>query len=100
MLDTYLMDAPRRRWDPAAYEGSLAQAAVDRVYESIEGVSGTWPELLPATSQPGADQAPRPGRAARRRARVRVRAAGREDRRLLPPDGARDRSRRAASPAR
>jgi hypothetical protein len=46
-LDTYLMHAPRRPWDPAAYEGSLAQAAVERVYESIEGVSGTWPELLP-----------------------------------------------------
>ena len=47
-LDMYLMDAPRRRWDPAAFEGSLAQAAVDRVHESIEGVSGSWPELLPA----------------------------------------------------
>jgi hypothetical protein len=46
-LDNLLMQAPRRRWDPAAYEGSLAQAAVERVYESIEGVSGTWPELLP-----------------------------------------------------
>ena len=46
-LDMYLMDAPRRRWDPAAFEGSLAQAAVDRVHESIEGVSGSWPELLP-----------------------------------------------------
>ncbi len=46
-LDAYLMDAPRRRWDPAAYEGSLAQAAVERVHESIEGVSGSWPELLP-----------------------------------------------------
>ena len=47
-LDMYLMDAPRRRRDPAAFEGSLAQAAVDRVHESIEGVSGSWPELLPA----------------------------------------------------
>jgi hypothetical protein len=46
-LDTYLMDAPRRRWDPAAYEGSMAQLAVERVSESIDGVSGTWPELLP-----------------------------------------------------
>ena len=47
MLDLYLMDAPRRRWDPAAFEGSPAQAAVERVHESIEGVSGSWPELLP-----------------------------------------------------
>ena len=46
-LDTYLMTAPTRRWDPKAFEGSLAQRASDRVYESIEGVSGTWPELLP-----------------------------------------------------
>ena len=51
------MDGATRRWDPEAYEGSLAQSAVDRVYESIEGVSGTWPELLPAAAQPGADQA-------------------------------------------
>ena len=46
-LDTYLMTAPTRRWDPKAFEGSLAQRAFDRVHESIEGVSGTWPELLP-----------------------------------------------------
>ena len=42
------MTAPRRSWDPVAYEASPAKAAVDRVYESLEGVSGTWPELLPA----------------------------------------------------
>ena len=47
LIDTYLMTAPTRRWDPEAFEGSLAQLAVDRVYDSIEGVSGTWPELLP-----------------------------------------------------
>lgn len=46
-LDRYLMTAPTRRWDPEAFEGSLAQRAVERVYESIEGVSGAWPELLP-----------------------------------------------------
>lgn len=46
-LDRYLMTAPSRKWDPEAFEGSLAQRAVDRVYESIEGVSGTWPEILP-----------------------------------------------------
>lgn len=47
LLDSYLMQTPRRKWDPVAYEGSLAETAVNRVYESIEGVSGTWPELLP-----------------------------------------------------
>ena len=48
LIDHYLMTAPRRSWDPVAYEASPAKAAVDRVYESLEGVSGTWPELLPA----------------------------------------------------
>ena len=48
LIDSYLMTAPRRAWDPAAYESSLAKQAVDRVFESLEGVSGTWPELLPA----------------------------------------------------
>jgi hypothetical protein len=46
-IDSYLMTAPPRRWDPEAYEGSLAQQAVDRVYESIVAESGTWRELLP-----------------------------------------------------
>jgi len=46
-IDSYLMTAPTRRWDPEAFEGSLAQRAVERVYESIEGVSGAWPEVLP-----------------------------------------------------
>lgn len=47
-IDHYLMTAPRRAWDPDAYESSIAKVAVDRVYESIDGVSGSWPELLPA----------------------------------------------------
>ena len=47
LIDQYLMTAPRRPWDPVAYEDSLAKVAVDQVYESIEGVSGSWPELLP-----------------------------------------------------
>jgi hypothetical protein len=48
LIDRYLMTAPRRKWDPVAYEHSLAKVAVDQVLESMEGVSGTWPELLPA----------------------------------------------------
>ncbi|MEO7197948.1 MAG: hypothetical protein ABIZ50_05695 [Solirubrobacterales bacterium] len=47
MIDRYLMTAPRRTWDPAEYEHSLAKLAVDQVYESLEGASGSWPELLP-----------------------------------------------------
>ncbi len=47
LIDQYLMTAPRRAWDAEAYERSLAKVAVDRVLESREGVSGSWPELLP-----------------------------------------------------
>lgn len=46
-IDLYLMNAPRRAWDPAAYEASLTRQAVERVWESLEGVSGSWPQLLP-----------------------------------------------------
>ena len=46
-IDSYLMEAPRRQWDPIAYESSPARDAVERAYESIEGVSGSWPVLLP-----------------------------------------------------
>jgi hypothetical protein len=48
LIDQYLMTAPRRAWDPLAYEQSMAKRAVDQVFESREGVSGTWPELLPS----------------------------------------------------
>ena len=47
LIDRYLMTAPRRTWDPVAYESSIAKQAVDRAFDSLEGVSGTWPELLP-----------------------------------------------------
>lgn len=47
-IDSYLMTAPPRKWDPEAYEGSLAQQAVDRVYEAVVAESGSWPEILPA----------------------------------------------------
>jgi hypothetical protein len=48
LIDRYLMTAPRRAWDPDAYERSMAKVAVEQVFESMEGVSGTWPELLPS----------------------------------------------------
>ena len=47
LIDRYLMTAPRRAWDPEAFERSAAKVAVERIFESREGVSGTWPELLP-----------------------------------------------------
>ena len=89
-LDTFLMQAPRRRWDPAAYEGSLAQAAVERVYESIEGVSGTWPELLPQLRNRARIKRRDLVERLARSLGLRVGSGGREGRRLLPPDGARD----------
>jgi transcriptional regulator with XRE-family HTH domain len=46
-IDSYLMNAPRRAWDADAYAASAARQSVERVWESLEGVSGTWPELLP-----------------------------------------------------
>src|SRR5690349_3659915 len=48
LIDRYLMTAPRRAWDPVAYEQSMAKVAVEQVFESMGGVSGTWPELLPS----------------------------------------------------
>ena len=47
-LDAYLMTAPRRAWDAAAYESSPAHKAVERAYESLDTPAGTWAELLPA----------------------------------------------------
>lgn len=46
-IDSYLMSAPRRAWDADAYAASSARQSVERVWESLEGVSGAWPELLP-----------------------------------------------------
>lgn len=47
MIDSYLMNAPRRSWDPDAYAASPARESVERVWGSLQGVSGSWPELLP-----------------------------------------------------
>lgn len=47
-IDAYLDTAPDRAWDAAAYEQSAAKRAADRVFESIEGEAGSWPELLPS----------------------------------------------------
>jgi hypothetical protein len=43
-IEAFLEQAPRREWDPQAYEGSLAQRAIDAAERADEG----WPELLPA----------------------------------------------------
>jgi hypothetical protein len=46
-IDSYVMQAPRRAWDATAYASSPARESVERVWKSLEGVAGSWPELLP-----------------------------------------------------
>lgn len=46
-IDRYLMTAPRREWDAAAYEASQAGRIADRLWRSMDGASGEWPILLP-----------------------------------------------------
>jgi hypothetical protein len=46
-IDSYLMTAPRRAWDPAAYAESPARGVVERTWESLELSSEPLPELLP-----------------------------------------------------
>jgi hypothetical protein len=47
LIDAYLDRAPRAGFDAAAYAQSPARQLVDDLAESLEGVSGTWPVLLP-----------------------------------------------------
>ena len=47
LIDAYLARAPRRAWDPAAYEASSAETTVDRLERAMDGSSGLWPALLP-----------------------------------------------------
>ncbi|HEY3019714.1 MAG TPA: hypothetical protein VGJ32_05955 [Solirubrobacteraceae bacterium] len=47
LIDAYLERAPRRSFDAAAYAQSPARHLVDDLTESLEGVAGTWPVLLP-----------------------------------------------------
>src|SRR3954447_11180914 len=48
LMDAYLERAPGREWDPEAYAGSPAEQLVTSLSESLEGVSGSWPVLLPS----------------------------------------------------
>ena len=45
LIDVYLEQAPRRRFDPAALGAS--EALVDQLERSLGGASGMWPALLP-----------------------------------------------------
>ncbi len=47
LIDGYLARAPGQPWDPEAYRGSPAEQVVTALTESLAGVSGSWPMLLP-----------------------------------------------------
>ncbi len=47
MIDAYLAAAPGQEWDPQAFQGSPAARAAESIGRAINGVSGTWPVVLP-----------------------------------------------------
>jgi len=51
LIEAFLERAPRRRWDPDAFPGSLAERALARAGAEEEGAAerpAGWPSLLPA----------------------------------------------------
>ena len=47
LIDAYLARAPRRPFDPEAFETSSARAVAEEIGRSLGGFSGEWPALLP-----------------------------------------------------
>ncbi|HMT04412.1 MAG TPA: hypothetical protein PKD76_02580 [Solirubrobacterales bacterium] len=47
LIDSYLASAPGRRWDPSAFAGSEEERLVESLSRALNGVSGTWPVVLP-----------------------------------------------------
>ena len=47
MIDAYLEAAPRRTWDEQAFAASRAASVAEQIEDSVFGVSGAWPTLLP-----------------------------------------------------
>jgi hypothetical protein len=47
LIDAYLARTPGRPWDREAFAGSAAERLSDAVAQSLQGVSGTWPVVLP-----------------------------------------------------
>jgi hypothetical protein len=47
LLDAYLEQAPRCRFDAAAFAASPARALTDDLAQALEGRAGTWPVFLP-----------------------------------------------------
>ncbi len=48
LIDAYLVQAPGKVWDPAAFKGSPAQRMVEPMTLALGGVSGAWPVVLPS----------------------------------------------------
>ena len=46
-IDEHLAAAPRRSWDPAAFEATLQTPLMREIATSVRGASGLWPALLP-----------------------------------------------------
>lgn len=46
-IDEHLAAAPRRAWDPAAFEAALQSPLMREIATSLQGASGLWPALLP-----------------------------------------------------
>lgn len=47
LLDAYLERAPRRPFSAEAFAASPARPLVDDLTQSLEGIAGTWPVVLP-----------------------------------------------------
>jgi hypothetical protein len=47
LLDAYLARAPRRPFSAEAFASSPARPVVDDLAQSLEGIAGTWPVVLP-----------------------------------------------------
>ena len=47
LIDAYLVRAPRRQWDAAAFRQSGAAPVAEGLGRSLAGAAGTWPALLP-----------------------------------------------------
>jgi hypothetical protein len=47
LLDAYLDRAPRRRFEPAELAASPARTIAEDLAQSLEGIAGTWPVVLP-----------------------------------------------------
>ncbi|MBZ0213376.1 MAG: hypothetical protein K8H99_06220 [Nitrospirae bacterium] len=48
LIDSYLSTTPGREWDPIAFAGSKEERLVEPLSRALNGVSGTWPVVLPS----------------------------------------------------